>query len=91
MSIRIGTITDNLGARREVILGLKEGDKLFCYKTQRSNSGIGLWSQEKYDSFEEGKTYTVHHLTNWDGLMVAYVVDEDSCLAWATPETFKPV
>ncbi len=82
-------VYDNHGTKTEIIPGLKEGDILICHTTQRSSSGLGLWSQERYDSFEKGKEYPVHHITNWDGVMVAYVVDEDSCCTWATPGTFK--
>ncbi len=86
----VKTVVDNNGQRKEIITGLKAGDVLVCHKTQRSTTGIGLWSSEKYDSFEEGKEYTVDHTFNWDyGIMVAYVRDEDGCLTWATPETFK--
>ena len=82
-------IFDNHGTKREIIAGLKPGDKLLCHTTERSSSGLGLWSTERCDSFEKGKEYKVHSLFNWDGVMVAYVLDEDSCLGWATPQTFK--
>jgi len=87
--MRIATIYDNHGQKTEVIAGLKAGDKLLCIQTERSTSGIGLWSTTRYDSFEKGKTYEVHHLYNWDGVMVAYVMDEDATLTWARPETFS--
>jgi hypothetical protein len=87
--MKTAKITGNDHGIYEVIVGLKKGDKLFCHKTERSTTGMGLWSTELYDSFEKGKIYKVHHLYNWDGVMVAYVLDEDGCAAWAKPETFR--
>lgn len=85
------TVRDNSGDVRKVLSGLKAGDKLLCIKTQRSTCGLGLFSTITYNAFEEGKVYKVDHLYNWNGVMVAYVVDEDGCSCWATPETFKPL
>ena len=87
--MRTATVYGNDGSKQTVITGLKKGDKLLCIKTERSSSGIGLWSIEHYDSFEKGKVYKVHHTTNLDGVIVAYVLDEDATLTWAKPETFK--
>lgn len=84
-------VFDNNGVKTEVITGLKVGDKLLCVKTERSSSGVGLWSTERYDSFEKDKIYKVHSLYNWDGITVAYVLDEDATSTWAKPETFKPI
>jgi hypothetical protein len=88
-NIGVAEIRGNEGGLYKVITGLKEGGELLCIKTQRSTSGLGFWSTEKYDAFEEGKIYKVHHITNWSGVMVAYVLDEDATLTWVTPETFK--
>ena len=85
---RTRTITGNTGIVTEVLVGLKEGQSLLCIKDELSESGLGLWSSQKYNSFEKGKIYKVDHLFNWDGVMVAYVLDEDGCLTWAKPETF---
>ena len=82
-------IRDNLGEKQEVITGLKVGDELFCHSTERSKTGVGLWSTERYDSFIQGKTYKVNSLYRWDGILVAYVTDEDGCSCWAKPKTFK--
>jgi hypothetical protein len=69
----------------DVIANLNTGDKLLCIKTKRSSSGIGMFSTERYDAYEKGKTYEVDHTTYWDGVKVAYVLDEDATCAWATP------
>lgn len=87
--MKTAIIHGNDGLKYEVITGLNKGDKLLCIKTKRSTSGIGLWSTEKYDSFEKGKTYVVDHIFNWSGVLVAYVLDEDATLEWAKPETFQ--
>lgn len=86
--ITTDTIRDNSGELREVITGLKKGEELLCKKTQRSTCGMGQWSQERYDSFVEGRIYKVDHLYNWHGVLVAYALDEDATCCIVTPQTF---
>lgn len=81
-------IRDNSGERQEVITGLKVGDKLFCHSTERSKSGIGLWSDQRYDSFIQGKEYKVDALYNWNGVLVAYAIDEDGCSGLVKTKNF---
>jgi hypothetical protein len=87
--MEIQTVIGNDGSKNEIIANLNKGDKLLCIKSQRSNSGIGYFSTERYDAFEKGKIYEVDYTTNWDGIKVAYVLDEDATCTWARPETFE--
>jgi hypothetical protein len=89
--VKIKEVTDNLGNIRKVLTGLTIGQKLMCKQTERSTTGVGLWGSpdDKYDAFEKGKIYKVSHLYMWGSVQVAYVIDEDGCSTWATPETFE--
>lgn len=84
-------IKDNNGREVEVIVGLTIGRRLRCRQTQRSTSGVGLWSTELYDAFEVGKVYKVSSIGEWGSVEVPRVIDEDGCSCWLTPETFELV
>jgi len=88
--MRTSFIYNNADERVEVISGLKKGDKLIAIGSVQSKGDIGMSGMTfNYEAFIVGKTYFVDHLTNWDGIMVAYVADEDNTLHFATPKLFE--
>lgn len=90
MKRRIDTFINNHGIETNYIEGLSKGDELICKKSVNSNCDVGLSSTViKYQSFIPGNLYTVDHLFNWDGCIIAYVSDEDGVLWVATPEIFE--
>lgn len=82
-------IYDNHGQKTEIIKGLSEGDALIAISTYKSKGDIGMSGLTfDYEAFIVGKEYKVGHMSSWDGVRVAYVVDEDGTSTWATPQLF---
>lgn len=83
-------IHGNTGVACEVWVGLTAGDILICVKGERGLCDDGninvLWEG---DLLVKDKLYVVHHITNWGGVHVAYVMNDDGALTWATTEHFK--
>lgn len=83
-------IRDNHGTKVEVIIGLEKGNELECIKDVTSKGDIGMSGMTfDYRAFKKGNVYPVDHIYRWDFTNVAYVLDEDGCLHWATPDIFK--
>lgn len=88
--IKTEFIRDNSGNKREVIVGLKKGQKLLAKIGTTTLDDIGMSGLVfRTDEFIKGKTYEVLNLHNWDGTLVPYVVDETGCSTWATPDVFE--
>ncbi len=86
-------VYDNRNNRCEVIAGLKKGDILICTANTFTNSDLGASGIVfRTEGFIDGKTYKVDEIstsTSWRG--VGYVIDEDGCSNWATPDIFKHI
>ncbi len=88
--MKIGTITDNGGNTRNVILGLNAGDILIAKTTQTSKGDIGASGLVYgYEAFIAGNEYKVHHTTMWDFTRIGYVKDEDGTLHFADADHFE--
>lgn len=87
---RTSFVYDNSGRKVEVYSNLEVGDKLIAKRTQTSKGDFGASGMTfDYESFKKNNTYTVKQTYNWSGIRVAYVLDEDGCLDWATPDKFE--
>lgn len=90
--MKTGFIYDNGGNKREVILNLKKGDILIAVGTKECKGDIGSSGMVfSYSAFVIGKVYKVNHTTNWDGVIIGYVNDEDSTCHFATTQLFKTI
>lgn len=85
-------VYNNNNIRCEVIAGLKKGDKLMCCKNTFTNSDFGASGIVfQTEGFIDGKIYIVDKISRWNFSEVAYIIDEDGCSCWATPDIFKHI
>ena len=89
---RTSFVYDNNGTKVEVYSNLQVGDKLVSKISEISRGDFGASGLTfEYESFKKDDIYEVHETYNWKGVNVAYVLDKDGCLDWATPDKFKVI
>lgn len=90
--MRKATIYDNHGTAVEVWADCRIGDKFECLVSRKGlEDGGDFTFVFEVDQQIKGKVYKIESISNWNGVKVPRIIDDNGCSSWLPTNEFKPV